>query len=365
MSLLLSNYPPVKTSHEPFNEVFLDLIKRADTLDIAVGYISEKALEYLGEQIYKRGKPLCNLIIGMHYFEKFTRPQYTAAKEIESFFLENKLGAVHLVTSFPYHGKVYSFKLGDGKNVSIVGSSNLTNIVAYKPIRKYELDVLIKDEQINLDISSFIENLRQASPKLFSTDVKIKGFKNIENLLEGLSDVETVEPSELDLFKSKLILEKSIEIPISTAEKSNLNVYFGKGRINPKRSAIRQRPWYEVELIVPKKITELEHYPKPKKSQAHKSIEVMTDDGCVFSCSIGGDYNKNFRSENDLKILGRWLKGKLEKSQLLSIGELVTKEVLRKYGRDTITLIPSTIKDKWFIDFSRKTDDIIKREGNG
>jgi hypothetical protein len=65
---------------------------------------------------------------------------------------------------------------------------------------------------------------------------------------------------------------------------------------------------------------------------------VYTDDGWKFDCKIQGDYGKNFRSAGDLKTLGRWIKGRLERAECLKVGQPVTEEVLQKYGRKTISL---------------------------
>lgn len=70
-----------------------------------------------------------------------------------------------------------------------------------------------------------------------------------------------------------------------------------------------------------------------------------------FKCKVSGDYSKNFRSENDLKILGKWLKGRLENAGALAVGEKVTQETLRRYGRNTFTLTKTKIPNLWYLDF--------------
>lgn len=143
----------------------------------------------------------------------------------------------------------------------------------------------------------------------------------------------------------------SFDIPIKGYEvspHSNLNVFFGKGR-EGKNGLVKPRHWYEVELIVPKEITTRPGYPQSKTDEA--VFRVITDDGWTFSCKVSGDYSKNFRSENDLKILGKWLKGRLENAGVLKVGEPVTKETLEKYGRDTFTLTKTRTKNTWFLDF--------------
>ena len=99
MQLLTSNYQPVKTDNPRFNTKFSEQLKISDNVDIAVGYISEKSFYELAEHIYKNGKPTCNILIGMHYFDKFTYSQFAIANETDKFLTDNNLGSVKLCTS--------------------------------------------------------------------------------------------------------------------------------------------------------------------------------------------------------------------------------------------------------------------------
>lgn len=136
--------------------------------------------------------------------------------------------------------------------------------------------------------------------------------------------------------------------PYENSPQSNLNVFFGKGRVSPN-GLIKPRHWYEVELIVPKHITEQAGYPQSKTENA--LFDVITDDGWAFKCKVSGDYSKNFRSYDDLKILGKWLKGRLESAGVLTVGEPVTAETLRQYGRNTFSLTKTTIPGVWYLSF--------------
>lgn len=345
IELLTSNLQPLRTENNTFSSKFNELLSNCEQIDIAVGYISEDSLAHLANFIYKNGKPFCNIIIGMHYFDYFTYSQYAIAKEMETFLKVNKLGSVKLVTSFPFHGKIYSFHRKNN-NISVIGSSNMTNILLHQPIRQYEVDLLIDDEVINMNINSFISSLLKISSDLSSPNLKLPGFKQVNNLLDGLPDVNIINNEVLQNIKSKISKEEIIYIPISTAEKaasSNINACFGKGRENKKTGVIKNRSWYEVELIVPKKITCLPNYPK-------NVIKVITDDGYQFECKISGTNNKNFRSTPKLTILGKWLKGRLENAGVLKVGQMVTDEVLVKYGTSHIKM--SFIKkNEWFLDF--------------
>lgn len=118
---------------------------------------------------------------------------------------------------------------------------------------------------------------------------------------------------------------------VDRQQQSNLNTFFGKGRENKSTGKLIPRDWYEVELIVDAKTISDPIYPKG-------DFIVHTDDGLTFDCQTQGANHKNFRSKYDLKILGRWIKGKLEKSGALKQFEPVTGQTLQTYGRDYIRL---------------------------
>ncbi len=97
---------------------------------------------------------------------------------------------------------------------------------------------------------------------------------------------------------------------IADKEKSNLNVYFGKGRWSRSMDRIKPRSWYEVELIADQNIRESPLYPKG-------NFYLFTDDNLVIPMRTQGDYFQNIRSKNSLQIFGKWIKGKLERAGCL------------------------------------------------
>lgn len=352
MELLQSNYPPVKTCSMNFIDAFYDLLARSESIDIAVGYITSDSLIEL-QKITEFNKNLSsvNLTIGMHYLENFTRVQYNAAKALNDYLLENKKGQVRLVTPFKYHGKLYSYGNGSGAFAGIVGSNNLGSIIEGGS-RVYETSFLIDSKNEAKAVKDFIDELnRQAASNI--KNCSIQKFNENNTVLEEHENVKKVDPKGIAECISSLT-SVSFEIPIKGAEDSphsNLNVFFGKGRVG-RNGLVKPRHWYEVELIVPKSVATQPEYPVARTPEA--IFDVVTDDGWKFKCKVSGDYNKNFRSEGDLKILGRWIKGRLENADALTVGSPVTNETLRKYGRNTMTLTKTIIPDMWYLDFGVK-----------
>ena len=349
MELLFSNYPPLKTDCKTFSETFYSIIPMASELDIAVGYVSSDSLIEL-QKILELNRNLrkLNLVIGMHYFDKFTRVQYDAALRLNDYLTANRMGDVKLVNAFRYHGKLYSYCNSHGPFAGIIGSNNLGSITD-SGVRVYESSVLISDAPSAKKINDFISVLADTASKNIA-ELEINDFCSGNNLLEGHEYVAKVPPQKLaEVLCSRTNI--SFEIPIKPYEvspQSNLNVFFGKGR-ESKNGLVKPRHWYEAELIVPKTITEKPGYPRSRSADA--VFTAVTDDGWSFKCKVSGDYSKNLRSEGDLKILGKWLKGRLENAGALSVGNPVTKDTLREYGRDSFSLTKTSIPDTWFIDF--------------
>lgn len=349
MEFLHSNFPPVRSGNRTFVNAFYDLLPGTESLDIAVGYITADSLIELERLTELNNLRSVNLTIGMHYLDRFTHTQYNAALRLNRYLTESRRGQVRLVTPFRYHGKLYSYSDVEGASAGIIGSNNLGSIIDGGS-RVYESAVLVRDRDSAREIKNFIDLLvREATDNI--ADLDIQQFNTTNTLLEEHENVQRVPAQNLAECISSLTTT-SFEIPIKGAEvspQSNLNVFFGRGRVG-HNGLVKPRHWYEVELIVPKHVATQAGYPRSRTPEAE--FQVITDDGWTFRCKISGDYNKNFRSEGDLKILGKWLKGRLENAGALAVGNPVTNDTLRQYGRNTFTLTKTTTPGLWYLDFS-------------
>ena len=349
MDFLLSNYPPVRTNSQTFADAFYNLLPQTEKLDIAVGYITSDSLSELQKAVELNHVQQLNLIIGMHYIEHFTQVEYKTAMKLNEFLRDNHAGEVRLVTPFRYHGKLYSFQNVNGNFAGIIGSNNLSSIVDGQN-RVYESSVLIRDGNVLREMNRFIADLTEKATENIA-DLQIDTFKSNNSLLDGQDYVEKATPEEI----AKCMNAKTditFDIPVKDTPQSNLNVFFGKGRETMSTGVVKPRHWYEAEIIVSKNITSQRGYPQAQTETA--SFDVITDDGWKFKCKVSGDYSKNFRSEGDLRILGKWLKGRLENAGVLITGEPVTNEVLNNYGRNTFSLTKTSIGNLWYLDFGGK-----------
>lgn len=346
VSLLFSNLSPLRTDTRKYADVFKDYIKQSDSVQIASGYISTDSAVDLKNIVEANGGPKIKLCVGMHYFEGLSPVQLDALRSLDTVLRKRELGDVSMVTTFPFHGKLVSFGKDNTILGSIIGSSNLTNIIEGQ--RQYEADCLFTNEVQALEINTFINRLRETAACPLNT-LTIKPIIPENNLLKDQLGVIKVQDSEIISTKMHLS-DVQFDIPLKgdVSRRSGLNASFGEGRRN-QQGFVQPRSWYEVELIVPKTITSGPQYPKANSAGAQ--FDVITDDGWKFRCKVSGDYSKNFRSEDDLKTLGRWIKGRLENAGVLRPGERITDETLARYGRSSLKM--SKIKDTgaWYLDF--------------
>lgn len=353
MEFLFTSYNPFKFSERTFSDAFYDMVSRSSKIDIAVGYVSADSLAALQKTVELNANiEQLNLIIGMHKFDGFTRVQYSAALGLNEYLASESRGGVSLVKAFKYHGKLYSFSGIEGPFAGIIGSDNLGSI-AGGGTRLWEASVLLDDKQSALRMNSFISELAEKASENIA-GAEIAEFIDARSPLEGQEHAEKASPREVADAMSRVRQDAVFKIPIKTSEeapKSNLNVFFGKGR-ESKNGVVIPRHWYEAELIVPKKITSLPGYPQSNTDGA--VFSVITDDGWKFKCKVSGQNSKNFRSEGDLRILGKWIKGRLENAGVLKVGEPVAAETLKNYGRPDFTLSQTETPGLWYLDFGVK-----------
>ncbi len=348
MEFLFSNLAPVKTKYNSFDKEFYDLLGKSNELNIAVGYVTADSISELHKTLeMNKGKKL-NLIIGMHYLDLFTRMEYNAASRLNEYLKDESMGSVRLVTPFRFHGKLYTYFMDGNPIAGIIGSNNLSSIVS-QPNRIYEASCVFKDSKVILEMNHFISELSKRATRSLD-ELEINKFKNNNPLLENHEHVSKVPEAEVDrLLNSKTGEHYSIKL--KDTPKSNLNVFFGKGRLQAN-GIIRPRHWYEVEIIVSKQVASLPGYPQSQTDSA--TFDVVTDDGWRFKCKVSGVNSKNFRSADDLQILGKWIKGRLEQSGSLNVGDLVTKETYDRYGNNSITLSKTKEQGVWLLEFRGK-----------
>lgn len=324
MELLLTKNPIVESMGlRSTKDLVVKHINNATSFNIATGFITNDSIAELQSIIdYKKDHMNLMLFIGMNYLDGFTKIQYNAVRELNAKLQEYNSGKVFLSPKALFHGKMYSFINKATCLGSFVGSSNLGSFLD-KNASYIESDIYFEGDEgmgISQNISRIVDCLGQEFDKV----PPITKFKDPDvRLLKGYDHVTEVSQEKIDLFKD-MRTGTVVHMPFKTDPKSNLNTYFGAGKIKNRYSP---RGWYEVELILNKGSEAANLLPKGE------SFTVITDDGYSFNLSRQGDYDKNLRSDSNLKILGRWIKGRMENEGALEIGKPITQETIDRFGK--------------------------------
>lgn len=332
MEILLPSNPLIQQHlhTKSISNFFNSLVDNATNFNIATGYITNDSIAALKQIVeFRKGELHISLFIGMHYLEGFTKPQYIAVKELNKYLLKNNIGAIYLSSKALYHGKMYSFMKDNICLASFIGSSNLGSFVGTSQ-NYIETDALFTEKE-GVMINKYIYDITHSLGEAFHSLPEVNHFiANDVELLKGYSYVKRLSKEQLD----KALANKTgdfVDIPLKTESKSNLNTYFGKGKVKGKYSP---RGWYEVEIILNKNLHNRDLIPTKEDGP----FTVITNDGYEFHCLTQGDYSKNFRSAYDLKILGRWIKGQMENDGVLQIGTPITSETLSLFGKKYLRL---------------------------
>lgn len=312
-------------------DVIKESFKNYDDITIASGYVSSNIVREFKKDIIKHCKSggQFRLLAGMAFFEGLVQKKLDLLNEIHS-EISNKRSGIYVPYDRKFHGKIYNFHDTKGdKSECYVGSANFSHSGLGT---NRECSVLINNNEQLEEISHYLDLLFDSSVSIAipSADIVVRGSRK---------EKEKLNPKELtDLKKHNKSIDLSkhpkLEISLSRAAKntkSNLNAYFGKGRLNRNSGVVAPRNWYEVEIICDKTVNQNPLYPKGE-------FTAYTDDGYVIPMKTSGDYKKNFRSRGGLKILGQWIKGKLQKSGALLPFTLITEDTFEYHGKDTLEL---------------------------
>ena len=318
------------------NEVFKN-IDNFNSLEIASGYFDPQTIEKNRDKllrIAKRG--YLKILIGMIYHEGVSKTQKKTLEELNKDLKKINIQSGVYITLRKYHGKIYKFKKNQD-DLIFVGSSNFSGTGMYGNL---ECNTSVLDKSSKDKISKFLNHLftsKELSQNLDNVELTVKKRKR-KKIKEKLSKHEISK----SLFPQlKELSETKIKLRVDEQPRSSLNLYFEKGRKNPKTGKYSPRPWYEVE-ITSEKNERTKDYPKGAFT-AYVADENKYYKLNMITASAGF---KAITTKDNREILGEYIKGKLEREGHLERLETVTIDTLRNYGRDYISL--KKVKDKIF-----------------
>lgn len=393
MELLYSNILPLRTTghQRTIVDCFREQLAQADSVDIAVGYVSRASLEEIDQLVDEMHVTHIVLTIGMYFIEGMPEGAYRIAMRLNEKWASKGIGEVRIVKSFKYHGKVYLFsrKENDAENSgmiltsAIIGSANFGVI---KPeaanLRQYETAVFVEEPQVLQDTKELIQNLNaRCSDNIANVEITLVREQNIS--LDGVDTVEKIPDADVCYYENHvtdICFPLPVKVPAYNERMIDDNRHYTKSNLNvcyaAPRSARKSRDWYETQFTVSTSVR-CESDGSPKRGYPLKNVlfVVITDDGYKFKCHTTSQNNKQFSAVGDELILGRWLKGRLVAAGLVrpvnDTGEdhdrqsMITKEMLDEYGCNSLLLTKTdcqihedgNVYDVWLLSFKKGSED--------
>ncbi len=352
MELLYSNILPLETQkgQKTIIDCFNEQMKKADRIEIAVGYTSFASLNELDKLIEKCAISSVSLTIGMYYIEGMPERSYHMAMKINQKWQKAGIGEIRLVKVFKYHGKVYCFYKNGVPFSAIIGSANL-GVIKLEAVnrRQYEMAVLTENKNEVAEISAHIERLK--SPACSANIADLPDIPLVRETNTALNGIELVTPvprqnvSFYEHLPAEVSFYLRLKVPKSGERFLDDGNHFTKSNINvcyaAPRSKRKPRDWYETQLTVGAQIYKMQGYP-----EKNKPFFVITDDGYWFKAHTTSANNKQFSAVGDELIMGRWLKGRLVAAGIVSPVNntaddtqrkgMITQEMLEEYGCDSL-----------------------------
>lgn len=325
-----------------FKNCLSDLFAGSEEINIAVGYVASDTITEFRKNFIRvaNNGGLVRVLVGMAFFEGLSDYKRTLLEEldVELKAISNGNG-IYLPYARRYHGKIYDVVKNSNRRI-FVGSNNFSNN-AFK--LNLECSVEVSDKVSQNKVHSYVDYLfsGNVSARINKTQIPVAGvpakkFVTLQTtVLPIINDITKLPYFEIDMES------------VASHQRSNLNVYFGKGRLSRGTGKIAPRPWYEVELINPVKVTKSPNYP-------HGNFTLLTSDGYKIPMSTNGDYHKNMRSsgteKGSLQLLGQWIKGRLQSAGALQQYQPITSETFEIYGKHNLRLYKID-KNTYYTDF--------------
>ena len=347
----LATHLMVSTNHRDFGGSFGKEIQHqlatCESLEIATGYFGVALVEKLTPSLIKiaqRGS--CRLLVGMIFNEGVSTKQKQALEELDKHLRSVNDQSGVFLTLQQFHGKVYRLKLPSEERI-YVGSSNLSDSGFRGNL---EFNVLVADEATQESIRSFLhfvfKNGCPISAPLSEVELVIKGRDrsgSIETQADnpGLSTC-LISKSKFPSATPLSVIE--IELRVDRQPNSSLNLYFDKGR--KKHGKYSPRPWYEVEVTS----TALERLHDDYPIGEFDAFVSEGDAFYLIPMVTASEHKKAIFSRGNRRILGEWIKGKLQRLGHLTHGDRITLDTLSDYGKNKL-ILKKFAEKKYFMEF--------------
>ncbi|WP_419750018.1 restriction endonuclease PLD domain-containing protein [Terrisporobacter petrolearius] len=312
------------------------LIHQSDELVILSGYLGPNPVRRLANLPIKS-----TVIYGMYASDGISEKLHNSLLQVEN----NVDKVTILYSNTTIHSKCYIWKK-EGKIIhALIGSANFSTnglSIPYKEmLAETTYDTLY-------ELEKYLDVVIKNSISCTTAEIKLK------NRFNGVTSSKTASQS-INPKICRMVLYDPRKNEVQPA--NGLNWGQSAGNVKPNDSSIPIRADYienYPELFPPKQIDPIKNDKQGRKQRHNDAIELIWDDGTVMDGLLEGSYTKNntiypkqiasFPKKEDLGI---YIRNRLG----VKLGEKVTMEDLKRYGRDNvdISLISEGV---YYIDFS-------------
>ena len=223
MKVLYSNMLPlgIQDNQETIDESIRKQISQADSVDIAVGYVSQASLEELDRLVCENQIKSIVLVIGMYYIEGMPEKTYHTAVRINEKWRNMGIGEIRIVRPLKYHGKVYCFYKDGTPFSAIIGSANLGVLkLEANNRRQYELCSLTEDKDEAQEIADMIERVKAPVCSVNISDVSDMSLIREHKYRQHKTAVTFTLPLKVPAFSERFMDDKK------HYTQSNINVCY-------------------------------------------------------------------------------------------------------------------------------------------
>ena len=318
-----------------FKAVFENNLNDCRSIKIASGYIGASEIENYHDELCHISKSggLVQIIHGMGGVEGVRRNLHKKLMILDNELRKTNKNNGVFVHRTHYHGKMYIIS-GITTKV-LIGSSNFSRS-GFK-------------ENLELNFCHSDKNTNEQAILLFDR-LKLNSYPLSNIKLDNRDKLKTKKVKDFDKSIFNSVCSTNIEIGVT--QRSNLNLFLSKGRLNSSTGIYTPRHFYEVELTIKSEnLVEFRKYLPDQLNPAE--FNAITDIGTTFTVvfkrktngkndtrslkKTGIDFMSVGRADGGRRQLGEYIKGKLMESGLLNYGEPITNETLNEYGKSHLS----------------------------
>jgi hypothetical protein len=320
-----------------FRERLRTEITNSDSVDIISGYVSASTASNFGHHLINVAKKggRVRILIGMAGVEGLAKNTHDAWTSINNELRRFDSDSGVFAYSTKIHAKLYVFHNQD-KSKMYTGSQNFN-------FSSGNMELMVEGElhpQVKEQMDYLFSDIKNLLP---ISAVRVKGItKEDIGRTKRIASIShhnlKLNPREMELIESINLRDISEKNPIGS-----LNLYHGRGRLNTSTGVYSPRPWYEVELTLG-----IHRY-----LGLPRDFTAYTDDGMVIEMQrrSGGPSGrpelgiKDLTSKGNRQLFGEWIKGKMERSGALALGDIVDGSTFDLFGYDHLEFYKISEKD--------------------